>query len=66
MEEWKNKRKNATMKDVRNVGLPVEQGSVMFSAAATATAASAALPPCCKMRMPACNTICDELSVACP
>ena len=36
---------------------PVEQGSVTFSAAATATAASAALPPCCRIRMPACNPL---------
>lgn len=37
------------------VAAPVEHGSVMLRAAATATAASAALPPCCKMRMPACS-----------
>ena len=33
----------------------MEQGSVMFSAAATATAASAAFPPFCNMRIPACK-----------
>lgn len=33
----------------------MEQGSVIFKAAATATAASAAFPPFCKMRMPACK-----------
>ena len=37
-------------------GGPVEQGSVMLSPAATATAASAALPPFCRMRMPACSS----------
>ena len=34
--------------------LPVEHGSVTLSAAATATAASAAVPPRCSIRMPAC------------
>lgn len=42
-------------------GLPVEQGSVMFKAAATATAASAAFPPFCKMRMPACKQCHDSM-----
>ena len=37
-------------------GGPVEQGSVMLSPAATATAASAALPPLCRMRIPACSS----------
>ncbi len=51
----------------KQAGTPVEQGSVMFKAAATATAASAAFPPFCKMRMPACkqcqfsNTMENEL-----
>jgi len=51
-------------------GIPVEQGSVMFKAAATATAASAAFPPFCKMRMPACmqchvsNTIGSDFLLA--
>ena len=40
---------------VDEVGAPVEQGSVTLRAAATATAASAALPPCCRMRIPACG-----------
>lgn len=35
--------------------LPVEHGSVTFNAAAVATAASAALPPCCKILIPACT-----------
>jgi len=41
-----------------DVQVPVEPGSVTPSAAAIATAASAALPPACRMRKPASAASC--------
>lgn len=59
---WRSKylwRKGQSNEDYScgNGVMPVEQGSVTFNAAAVATAASAAVPPCWRILIPACMSM---------